>query len=115
MPGLHLSLGIFNRLYELLEDTCEELDLQLASKTSTAIGGSSFQRYAEMLKQLTQLRTDHEAAVQKQTLLTQLLSYLLVSVTAPDDSLAVTRLRQELASTGQHLSVLVKLVHSCYA
>ena len=40
MPGLHLSLGIFNRLYDLLEDACEQLDLELAEKSNTGAFGS---------------------------------------------------------------------------
>ena len=57
MPVLHLSLGIFNCLYDLLEDACGRLDLELADKLNTAgIGGASFQRYAELLQQLRQLQ-----------------------------------------------------------
>ena len=111
MPGLHLSLGIFNRLYDLLEDACEQLDLELAEKSNTAaFGGASFQRYAELLQQLRQLQGEQTAASEKLKVLSQLLTYLLVSVTDPNGSLAVTRLRQELASTQQHLTSLVNLL-----
>ena len=30
LPGLHISIGIFQRLYALLEEECHELDLQIA-------------------------------------------------------------------------------------
>ena len=34
IPGLHISLGIFNLLFTLLENACHELDLQLAEKNT---------------------------------------------------------------------------------
>lgn len=109
MPGLHLSLGIFNRLYDLLEDSCEQLDLELAGKLGTTGigGGASFQRYAELLQQVRQLGEEQTVAKEKLKVLSQLLTYLLVSVTDPNGGLAVTRLRQELAYTQQHITSLV--------
>jgi len=50
----HLSLGIFNRLYTLLEEACQDFDLQLAIREdATGLGGASFQQYAAALKQLS--------------------------------------------------------------
>ena len=89
----------------------ERLDLELADKLNTAgIGGASFQRYAELLQQLRQLQGEKTAASEKLKVLSQLLTYLLVSVIDPNGSLAVTRLREELASTQQHLNRLVNLL-----
>ena len=34
LPGLHISLGVFDRLWTLLEDACTELDLLLAEHIS---------------------------------------------------------------------------------
>ena len=34
LPGLHITLGIFQRLFTLLEDECHKLDLGLASLTT---------------------------------------------------------------------------------
>ncbi len=59
-PGLHLSLGIFDRLYTLLEEACQELDLQLAERERVAdLGGDSIQEYAIELKRLSHLREQH--------------------------------------------------------
>ena len=55
--GLHISLGIFNRLYNLLEDACHELD-SLQTETDTGAesqGGTSFGRYSAALRKLTEL------------------------------------------------------------
>lgn len=47
--GLHITLGIFNRLFDLLERKCQELDLALASQ-QVAQGGETFNRYIAALK-----------------------------------------------------------------
>ncbi len=42
IPGLHLSLGIFNRLWKLLENSCQELDFKRSleiSNASHSVGG----------------------------------------------------------------------------
>ena len=43
------SLGMFNRLFSLLEADCQQLDLHLATKVS-GIGGASYQEYVALLK-----------------------------------------------------------------
>ena len=58
VPGLHLSLGIFNRLWTLLEDACTELDLQLAEVgVGDNTGGGSFSQYSAILNERSQLAT----------------------------------------------------------
>ena len=77
MPGLHISLRVFNRLFDLLETACQELDLDLATKNHS-VGGSSFQQYAELLKELSELKEEAKLQADKSKLQSQLLSYLLV-------------------------------------
>ena len=53
IPGLHISLGIFNRLYSLLENACHELDLLQAEKDTGARdtrAGTSFGQYSAALR-----------------------------------------------------------------
>ena len=69
MPGLHLSLGIFNRLFSLLEADCQQLDLQLAAR-ETGISGASLQEYAQLLSQFTRLQQEHSEERDKIILLT---------------------------------------------
>ena len=72
MPGLHLSLGIFNRLFELFEEACTRLDLKFACRqdTTTSIGGESFQNYVALHKKLVDLRQQVTLAA-KQSVLSQ--------------------------------------------
>ncbi len=46
-----MSLGIFNRIFNLLEDECRRLDLEMAARLGgEGLGGASFQRYLAALK-----------------------------------------------------------------
>ena len=63
IPGLHLSLGIFNRLWTLLEEACTELDLRLAGEShgSPGIGGLTFSHYSVILEQMSSLKVQIES------------------------------------------------------
>ena len=38
LPGLHITLGVFHRLFTLFEDECHQLDLELAELTNPQAG-----------------------------------------------------------------------------
>ena len=59
-PGLHITLGIFFRLFCLLEDECHKLDLKVATESSAAEGGPSYSRHVDSLKTLMKLKDDLE-------------------------------------------------------
>ena len=110
IPGLHISLGIFNKLFNLFKDACTELDVQLAAKDgSQGLGGDSFEQYMGKLKQLEDLKEQHAAQLQKLTLLTQLTSFLLVTVPAPQQCTTIQQLHSEAATLQQQQTVLVIL------
>ena len=55
-PGLHITLGIFYRIWCLLEADCHKLDLQLAISTSpTPTDRESFKKVSSLLKRHSQL------------------------------------------------------------
>ncbi len=41
LPGLHITLRVFHRLFTLFEDECHQLDLQLAELTNPQAGDRS--------------------------------------------------------------------------
>ena len=47
LHGLHISLGIFYRLFSLLENECHELDIMVASEDCAEKGGASYGHYAK--------------------------------------------------------------------
>ena len=58
LPGLHISLGIFDRLWELLENACNELDLAIIKDQHQATDGfgHGFGQYVKALDDVQQLR-----------------------------------------------------------
>ncbi len=45
-PGLHITLGIFYRLFQLMEDDCHELDVAIREEEdSREKGGPSYSHY----------------------------------------------------------------------
>ena len=61
MPGLHISLGVFNHLFELLEGSCKKLDLALAQHSSQPHTLYSFRLYSDTLHSFS----FYSAALQK--------------------------------------------------
>ena len=51
IPGLHMTQGVFMKLFRLLEATCHQFDLQLAYTLyqEESSSSSSFTKYAEEL------------------------------------------------------------------
>ena len=52
IPALHISLGIFDRLYKLYEDACHKLDVKLAAAMSAPVQASdTFMQYAARIQE----------------------------------------------------------------
>lgn len=52
IPALHISLGIFDRLYKLYEDACHELDVKLAAAMSAPVQATdTFLQYAGQIQE----------------------------------------------------------------
>ena len=53
MPALHISLGIFQRLFQLYEEACHELDVKLAATLTTSPEANQhFNDYITVLKKI---------------------------------------------------------------
>ena len=71
MPGLHITLGIFDRLFDLLEEACHQLDVQLAERGRQADTLHSFKLYSAAVQNIKELegekqREDEEASAAEQ-------------------------------------------------
>ena len=52
LPALHISLGIFDRLYKLYKDACHELDVKLAAAMSAPVQGTdTFMQYSKQIQE----------------------------------------------------------------
>ena len=106
-----MSLGIFNRLFNLLEEECKRLDLEMAAEESGQdIGGITFQRYIAALKHLSSLREQRGVEQHKATLFTQLVTYLSLTLPQPQHCPALQRLRQEASQAQNKLDDLVNII-----
>ena len=74
-PGLHITLGIFLRLFVLLEDACHHLDLT-AELTGSA-GGQSFEPYSAAIRQQRGLRDEEHSINNQLALLEQSATYTM--------------------------------------
>ena len=74
-PGLHIMLGIFTKMFHLLEALCCQLDLELARQT-TDFDPSSFSKYSQALQRLPVLQADLENAQYSQEVLQQVATYV---------------------------------------
>ena len=60
-PGLHITLGIFYRLFSLLEDECHQLDLKVVWEEDCAPdGGVSFGHHLAAIEHQKQIENDIE-------------------------------------------------------
>ncbi len=103
-----MSLGIFNRLFVLLEEECQRLDLEMAARQSgEQLGGGSFQRYVHALRRLATLKEERQMEEQKALLCTQLATYQSLQLSAPHMNPIVQRLRQEASIAKRELDKMV--------
>ncbi len=55
-PGLHITLGIFYRLFSLLESECHLLDLKVREEDSTDEGGASYGYHLRAFQKCKELK-----------------------------------------------------------
>ena len=79
-PGLHISLGIFLRLFTLLEDACHELDVSVALQPIPGSAGPSFVQYADALQQQSTLPDDIDTFNEQISCLEQIFTLTLVTL-----------------------------------
>lgn len=89
-----MSLGIYDRLWELLECSCTELDLLLAHHTTVGGLGTSFDEYIAALKRREEMSASLAAAEQKVTLLDQLVTYFSLNLPNPAHNQQLRLLRE---------------------
>ena len=74
-PGLRITLGIFLRLFVLLEDACHHLDL--TAQLNGSVGGRSFERYLAALRQQRALKDEEYSTNNQLAILEQSVTYTM--------------------------------------
>ncbi|KAL5475984.1 hypothetical protein EMCRGX_G025876 [Ephydatia muelleri] len=96
-PGLHITLGIFTKLFHLLEAACHQLDLELALHITDFTGpSSSFSKYSQELQNLSFLQAELEKAQQSHEELQNMATYMAL-VNGEKSPLAVNLVKQSAA------------------
>jgi len=62
LPGLHISLGVFLKFYELLLDKCAELDEKVAYKLTEDSSELGNLRLDDLVKKLHEAKQQETAA-----------------------------------------------------
>ena len=108
IPGLHLSLGIFNRLWTLLEEQCKELDFSLATESVTS--ASSFcNGSADTLTRWSNLKLELEADLKYTEVISDLITYTTVAVEDIVSNTFYSSLKEELEATKRRIKDMVHL------
>ena len=95
-PGLHISLGIFFRLFTLLEDDCHQLDVSHSLELQGSTAGSTFNTFVTVLQCQSALRDSMDRVTEQIVVLEQLLT--LTVVTLPPSAPQFTSLTQQLTT-----------------
>ena len=94
-------MGIFTKLFHLLEAACHQLDLELALHTTDFTGpSSSFSKYSQEIKNLSLLQAELEKAQQSYEELQNMATYMatyMALVNGEKSPLAVKLLKQSAA------------------
>ena len=106
LPGLHITQGIFVKIFDLLEDACHQLDLQLAyTFTKEGSSSSSFTRYAEQLHKLQVAKAKLAEAQDAMATLEEAITY--VALAHGEDSQITELLMQQAEDMRQSVEKMV--------
>ncbi len=107
LPGLHMSLGIYNRLWDLLEGACTELDLLLAEHTSAGVGAGTYSEYVTALKKRESLKSSLADKENHATNLEQLVTFFSLASQTSSGNQQLSNLRQEASKARLEVNALV--------
>ena len=108
IPGLHISLGIFDRLWGLLEDACIELDLHIV-RHKEAMDGNTFGQYSGALDDVVRLRKKMEVQQQHSSVLRDMISFLMLHLPDPAND---PTLKQAMKQVSDHERAITSTVGS---
>ncbi len=106
-----MSLGIYDRLWDLLEGACTELDLQLAHHTTEGGGdGNTYQQYIAALRKREQLKSSHATEDTRATTLEQLANFFSLHIPNEAHRRQLVILRKEASQARLRVNALVQTI-----
>ena len=62
IPALHISLGVFHKLFNLFEEACHKLDIEIAATEMTsqgvAMAGHKYRKFVEANQEIIEKNED---------------------------------------------------------
>ena len=116
IPGLHVSLGIFHKLFKLLQDACHQLDVRAADYSGngvhhslTAMGGDQYKKYVQAIQELDQ--KEEEACQQEEIVKNteQLVTWMCLNETG--NTQVIDKMRHQISESKKQV---IALVGACF-
>uniref|UniRef100_A0A1X7V868 Uncharacterized protein n=1 Tax=Amphimedon queenslandica TaxID=400682 RepID=A0A1X7V868_AMPQE len=108
-PGLHITLGVFQHLFDLLEDECHELDQKTATTASTRL--SSYEKYMEAKTSVTTLKEEKDLLTEQIKIAQQYLVLQLLTTPDPMQNTTVQSTSQYMYESQKRIAEIDKLMH----
>ena len=107
LPGLYITLGIFFRLFSLLEDECHCLDLEVAKRNIVQLDDRpSFATYASNLHRRTQ--EDKGQLNNQLNTINQVITYLALNLPDPQQNPGLQAACQQKLNKEKRIKALTK-------
>lgn len=108
MSAVHITLGIFQRLFELLEMDCHTLDLKLSlSSGQLSHSSTSLQRYMEAKQKVTALQEEIKMREGQLLGMVQLSTYITLALSTCATDQRLTFLKEKADELKQKIISLV--------
>lgn len=99
IPGLHLSLGIFNRLWTLLEAACQELDFKIAlENASSGSTGDTNAISVSMVRKLTLMKFERDTLQKMADVTSEMFTYSSLIAEDPSTDSACQSLSKDVST-----------------
>ena len=106
IPGLHISLGIFNRIWELLQDACNDLDL-IVARQSGSMDATTYGKYRQALIDLMHLREKHLIQEEHLEVLGNMATFFMLNLPNPSSDPLIAKVRAEAATLKKNIKSTV--------
>ena len=115
LPGLHITLGIFFRLFSLLEDECHCLDLEVAKRNIVQPDDrTTFASYASSLHRRTSLQEEKDQLTNLLNTINQVITYLALNLPDPQQNPGLQAACQQKLNKEKRINEIVSIKGSWF-
>ena len=110
IPGLHISLGVFHKLFNLFEDACHKLDIEIAVTEMTsqgvAMAGHKYKKFVEANQEITEKNEEASCHEQAVMALEQLVTWMCLHGSEGTKP-AIEQMNKQISESNQRAKALV--------